>query len=200
MTRTDYVMKDMAKSNAVMKLYEPLLCKLLKCDHIKAVEGVNNEICKLLDLTCGIDYLEVEDRTGRVIGIANRVQWIAPPYPPYNTFTIRTSRESGAETEFTKRVKAIERGGIYPRLTMHTYADKETNEILSLAIAETKDVIRYIQKHNPQIRSVRDESGWAEFYCCKWNDMIDKGYKLLRYEACFGDKFNFALAQVTKGA
>lgn len=195
MTRTDYVMNDMSKSNAAMKLYEPLLCKLLNCEHIKAVEGVDNEICKILDLSCGIDYLKVECKNGGPKGIANRVQWIEPT-EDYNTFTIRKTRESGAATEFAKRLESIENGSLYPDLTMHTYIDKNMGEIRSLAIARTKDVIKYILKYNPPTRFARDESGWAEFYYCDWDDMADKGYELLRYDAVFGSEHYYSFIQL----
>lgn len=165
------------------------------------VEGINNDVCKLLDATCGIDYLNVYDKNNRVLGIANRIQWIKPPYPPYNTFTIRKGRESGADTEFKKRVAQIKEGGLYPELTMHTYVESGTDKILSLAIARTKDVIDYILKFNPPIRLSKDEHGTAWFYCCDWNDMIDKNYYLLKCEVGRGKNHNILLAsRPQKGA
>ena len=174
--------QDLCNSNNVIEKIKPIICKLLMCDSIVTVEGVNNDVCKLLDLTCGIDYLKVTDKAGNVSGIANRIQWIDPPWPPFNTFTIRKGRESGVETEFTKRKKAIDNGGLYPYLTMHTYVEAGTERLLSLAVAKTTDIIDYIIKHKPEERYSVDSKGKAWFYFCPWADMIDKGYRVLTCE------------------
>lgn len=180
--------EDLKNSVIVMKQIEPIICRLLKCDNLKTVEGVDNEVCKILDLSCGIDYLEIRDKTGQPRGIANRVQWVTGN--PYNTFTIRKSRESGATTEFEKRKTSIKDGGLYPHLTMHTYVESGTNKLLSLGIARTTDIMNYIDNYSPKERMSVDEKGKAWFYCCSWDDMLDKGYYVLKSTLHKGNDFD----------
>lgn len=187
------VQKSMNDSNSVMERIKPIVCKLLKSDKIFTVENVDNEVCKLLDVTCGIDYLEAAK--DRVRGIANRIQWIKPNRLPYNTFTIRKGRESGADTEFKKRLEQIKSNGLYPYLTMHTYVESGTGLLLSLGIARTIDVIDYILTYNPKTRESEDEHGRAWFYYCPWDDMTDKNYHVLTCNRQVGQSMRMLFTQ-----
>lgn len=166
-----------------MKDLEPLLCSILDCDSIRAVEGQSNDICRLLDMTCGIDYLKVIDKSGDVKGIANRVQWIAENGRVWNSFTVRKDRESGANTEFIKRKTAIENDSIYPYYTIQTYVRKNTDELISLAIAKTTDINDYIEKYNPPVQMSTDERGRAWFYVVYWKPFEEKKYEIIKYFA-----------------
>jgi hypothetical protein len=191
---------DLVKSNNVVDVIRPVICKLLGCDDLVTVEGSKDPVCKIFDLTCGIDYLYIDDND-RVLGIGNRVQWIKPPWPPYNTFSIRKDRESGKSTEFLKRKKAIENGGLYPYLTVHSYVESRTNKLLSVAVAKTTDIINYIVKYDPPVKMSEDENGKAWFYVCPWTDMVNKGYRILTCENIDGKDRDILLAQYpAKGA
>lgn len=180
------VRKSMNNSNAVMERLKPLISQLLESDGLITVEGVDNEVCKLLDVTCGIDYLDVKYGTEIINGIANRVSWIWVGRRPFNTFTIRKSRENNSMTEIHKRIEQIQKKGLYPQRTMHVYVECDTDRLLSIGVARTEDIIDYILKYNPPFKPSEDEHGKAWFFYCSWQDMIAKGYNVVICEPCPG--------------
>jgi hypothetical protein len=76
-------------------------------------------------------------------GIALRIQTIKSPYKPYNTFTVRNKRQSGAKTEYEKRKYAIESGYLYPYLTVQAYVN-EQGKLISFAVSKTVDIMDMI--------------------------------------------------------
>lgn len=175
-------MNDMRFSLQQVEKAKPIIKQLLNGGEIKAVEGDDNEICLMLDQTCGTDYFQVYDASGLVWGVGSRFQKVRHNSKPFNTFTIRKSRESGAKTEFEKREYAMEHGGIYPYLTMHGYYDEETSEILSLAIARTKDIWDFIKQGHAKERHTGDNQiGQATFYFIGWDDFKNHGYNIKVY-------------------
>jgi len=117
---------------------------------IISVEGNANDYLKaLLDKQASIDVLLVKTNTG-VIGIASRVQWYEPTKPrgfPFNSFTIRMHRATGARTEYEKLTNALSANGkyFYPYYTCQSYiTERRTGELVSLAIAKTEDIYRII--------------------------------------------------------
>jgi hypothetical protein len=162
---------------------KPIIANLLNGGEIKAVEGSQEEICLMLDRTCGIDYFQIYPKTGLIWGIGSRFQKTYGK--PFNTFTVRRSRESGAETEFIKRLYAIKHNCIYPQLTMQGYYSDKTGEILSLAIAKTKDIMQYILDNKQNIKvqyTHEDKIGQASFFIVNWQDFMKQGYKCLVWE------------------
>lgn len=174
---------DLNTSLAQVERAKPIIRQLMNGGEIKAVEGEENEICMMLDKTCGTDYFQCYDN-GLVWGVGSRFQKIKSGYRPYNTFTIRKARDSGHVTEFEKRKYAMQKGGIYPYLTMHGYYDEKTGDIISLAIAKTKDIWDYIEKSNCDTKHTsQNQIGQAEFYTVSWNDFRRRGYRILEYNA-----------------
>lgn len=163
----------------------PVIEKLLngqqdKGDRLMSVEGSDDEVCRMLDLTCGTDYFQVYNDRGLVWGIASRMQEVDSR--PFNTFTVRKARESGAKTEYEKRKDAIKRGGVYPFLTMQGYVDKQTENLLSLAIAKTTDIMEFVENGWAITRHTgAEQKGQAFFYVVSWDDMEKHGYKVLRF-------------------
>lgn len=99
-------------------------------------------IGSMLDQDAGIDCIyRTED--SRLYGLAIRMQWIKPDMNPFNTFTVRSSRSSGVDTELAKRMRAIEYDSIYPRYTAQFYLSEPrgSGKVLSGAICHTKDLI-----------------------------------------------------------
>lgn len=183
MLRRDAVMSDMRYSLEQVEKAMPIIKRLLNGGEIKSVEGDDNDICLMLDQTCGTDYFLRYEKTGLVYGIGSRFQSITDTQKPWNTFTIRRSRESGAATEFAKRKLAMERNGIYPFLTMHGYYAATTREILSLAIAKTADIWDCIEKGHCKIRYTNSyQIGQASFFIVDWAEFEQLGYKILKYE------------------
>lgn len=139
-----------------------------------SIEGrANDEITKDFDIYAGIDVYRVQSERGEMIGIASRIQFDKN----WATFTVRKSRESGNLTEYGKRKYAIAHGSMYPYLTMQAYISESETVI---GLCRTKDLIDYIDTHNPQTRTTgRDQYGQATFFVCPWADMKEKGYTVV---------------------
>ena len=141
------------------------------------VEGEDNTACKILDMSCGIDYLLTSSKSSLIFGIASRVQY----GQNYRTFTVRKSRESGVLTEYQKRQQAISLGGIFPKFTMQAYV--KDNEIDGLAIVKTNDLIEFINRGYAEEKSTRiDKIGQATFYVCKWDNVKFAGYDIKEFQ------------------
>jgi hypothetical protein len=63
-------------------------------------------------------------------------------WAPSFTFTIRVARDSGAVTEFVKRVRSIANGTEYPRYTTQSYVlvPRRAGLLLAIGIVETRQL------------------------------------------------------------
>lgn len=182
----DEVMKDMRKSMRFVRAAQPIIEKLMNGGQMMAVEGDENEVCQMLDRTCGTDYFHVYKERGLVWGVASRIQDFDPSRrdKPFNTFTVRKARESGVKTEYEKRAYAIKNNGVYPYLTMQAYVNTQNGEIQSLALCKTTDLMEYVEHGNAyENHTNADKQGQAAFFIAPWDDMERHGYKIMRYEA-----------------
>ena len=183
MANTHAVMSDMRQSMNRVERARPIIAELLNGGEIIPVEGDDNEVCKLLDMTCGTDYLQAYKDKGLVWGVASRIQIVRSGMEQYNTFTVRKARESGASTEYEKRAYAIKHGGVYPFLTMQAYVDENEN-FLSVGIAKTTDVMEFVEKGYAQTNHTgSNQIGQASFFVCRWNEMQNRGYKVQIWQA-----------------
>lgn len=183
MDKEQAVAEDMGESNDRVMRAKPIILDLLKGDDLLPVECEDNKVLQMLDRTCGIDYYHVFEKYGFAWGIGSRVQPIDPGTKPWNTFTVRLDRESGAMTEYQKRKRAIERGGTYPYLTLQLYVSSLDDGVLSLGIARTQDIIEFIDRGLAFKQHTRcDKIGQASFYVVRWEAMVGYGYKVLTYE------------------
>jgi hypothetical protein len=124
------------------------LPKLLRGSLISCEGNFNCEdsVEFLFDTVTGIDYL-IQDEIG-LKGLAVRCQW----GDSWNTFTIRSKRETGTRTEEEKRIQQIEGQYIYPFYTIHCYFDNTRhNELQSMAVIKTTDLYDQI-KTNPKVQ------------------------------------------------
>lgn len=170
---------------AYVESAKPVISELLHGGELLAVEGSDDAVCKMLDLTCGTDYFQVYGDKGLVWGIASRMQEIdTERFPkPFNTFTVRKARASGAKTEYEKRQDAIKCGGVFPYLTMQGYVDKQTKGLMSLGIAKTTDLMEFVERGYASERHTgRDQIGQATFYVAAWDKMRQTGYKVLVFD------------------
>ena len=179
-------MKDLQFSLAQVEKARPIIKKLMGGGEIKPVEGRDDEICLMLDQNCGTDYFQIfgngHKLDGVVWGVGSRFQKVCHGCKPFDTFTIRKERESGAKTEFEKRKLAIERNGIYPYLTMHGYYDESNGEILSLAIARTKDIWQCIEEgHADERHTGENQIGQAKFFYLYWDKVKNLGFPIKIY-------------------
>lgn len=144
--------------------------------HVEEAQGVT--LARLLDTKAGIDAL-VETKNG-LIAVAVRVQ----EDPGYRTFTIRKARSSGVETEYRKRMMAIQRDCfMYPSRTVQAYV--RGCALSAAAIVRTRDLFLFI-RNDPAVwvnRRSNDDGTWQEFFCCSWSDMQEAGLDLRIYEA-----------------
>ena len=66
---------------------------------------------------------------------------------------------------------------------MHGYYDEDTEEIISLAIAKTKDIWDCIEKKFCYTMETRyNQIGQSSFYCLSWDKMVREGYKIKVWE------------------
>lgn len=175
---------DLSNStNDFHRLVAPILRRGMGGELIPVEGNTDDRLRTLLDTLSGIDAWHMKHEYG-LRGIGSRIQWMPAGSAPYNTFTIRYRRETGAMTEFEKRCQAIrgDGGWLYPHLTVHAYVREPAlgGELLSLGIARTVDVMDYIMKHAPPTRKVHQD-GAAEFYCVDWDRYRDYGYTMKRW-------------------
>lgn len=160
-------------NNTFTDVVEPVLLELMGGEFI-VVEGVTDPVYVKMDLLSGIDILHVSDKGIR--GIASRVQY----GKAWDTFTVRTSRESGKETEYAKRQWSIDNEYIYPYYTLQAYVSND-DELLSLAVAKTKDVMDMVEQGKCIKRQVYEDGRSATFAAVKWDAMQDVGYEVEVY-------------------
>ena len=177
------VMTDMCFSQKILYEAAPIIKRLLNCvtGEILDVENQNNIVCQHLDQQCGIDYLVHFE--GLTNGLAWRAQQEDPFLGPFNSFTIRKERESGAMTEFEKRKKSIEMSALYPYYTAQAFYGCRNKELKTLGIARTKDIIECIEKGLCSVNETgKAQIGQAKFYTVWWKVMKKNGYQVLEWK------------------
>jgi len=128
-----------------------------------------------LDLLGGIDAWQVQYEPTAMIGIASRVQWGSC----HCSFTIRTRLPSGHETEFHKRLRAIQSndGHVYPHLTIQAYLSERHGALMAAAAIRTQDLIlaaAVLVENRERLRPMSDLYGFmsnadgTEFLYMKW--------------------------------
>lgn len=172
------VLNDMGRSLGYVKeKIRDVVKELLPDWQLKAIEGENNEICRMLDMSCGIDYLFYSQTKSQIYGVASRVQY----GQNYRTFTVRKSRESGVITEYEKIKLAMYHKSIFPYCHIQAYITNE--RVTGLAIVKTVDLIHFIDCNLAEVkRTNADKIGQAEFYVCQWDKIKSCGYKVLEYK------------------
>lgn len=150
------------------------------------IESVTEtSVANKLDSVAGVDAWDFDMGSG-VRGVASRVQF---DYP-YDTFTIRKSRGSGAETEFDKRLRQINNGLLKVDYTVQAYVARNAWRLDSVAKVKTEPLIKFIEdgKEGTKTSWYEDgygegdywtqstfEDGHQEFYCVDWNYLRDQG-------------------------
>jgi len=147
---------------ALEKIKDDPLPKLIS-GRIHNVEGVDNEVLIMMDQHSGIDYIR-ENEIG-LQGIASRVQW----GKAWDTFSIRTKRRTGAETEFEKRKKQIKHNYFYPFFTLQAYFDNRSdNNLLSVGIIKTTELYNIIENRPDLVHQTKSDN---EFIFVRWRDL-----------------------------
>lgn len=155
----------------------PILKKLYKNRIFYPTEGRADLIAQLLDKNAGIDYISEDLVTGELKGYASRIQ--RTPFS-YDTFTTRSGRDSGAQTELAKRHRDIQRKNICPFLTWQAYVSTDGSEFLSMAITFSDFIDHFIYNHPTETKHTNPyQQGQASFIPVKWDIMRQCGYDVM---------------------
>lgn len=147
-------------------------------DHCGGGQFVSTEkhqgdaVAECLDMCAGIDGVQVREDLAAVRGFAIRIQWCSESF---DTFTIRQTRRSGAQTELEKRnlqIQQIQRGAMYPFYTVQAYITKRrTGRLLKAAVTTTTTLYRYINSHAKLTRENGQDGN--EFIYVPWSDYLE---------------------------
>ena len=154
------------------KFTAPTLCHALDAVIVKSMERHSTELEKDLDFKC-IDGVIVT-ANGWTIPFASRVQ-----FKNYSAFSVRRTRPSGEPTEHAKLSQAQRLQKPMPRYHVQTFVDADEQSAI-VGIAETVDLLKYIDKHQNQWRTA--PSGETFFYIpfteidCKVYRVDDAGH------------------------
>lgn len=181
------VIADMNKSADIVRKNQNIIKKLLKVDEVIQVENDPNRACQVLDMYGGTDYLitfKKNDRTS-VFSVASRMQpYNSEQYPnsvPFNTFTVRKERDSGAKTELDKWDWSIKHGGQRPELFMQGYYDYKDETIKTLAVIRLLDLRNAIYDENKLCVLAEKNSPNSRFIPIDWYSLIKNGYHIHVY-------------------
>lgn len=113
---------------------------------------LDETIAQMLDKYSGIDAVMKSKKD--VSGVALRIQ--THESRNWGTFTIRYSRATGTETEYSKRIRQIYDGhpSFYPHYTCQAYYDNK-GVLIGGAICSTKNLYDIVKKYEPF--TVRDK-------------------------------------------
>jgi hypothetical protein len=113
-------------------------------------------------LTAGI----VTEAGTRLKGIASRVQYRAEPY---ESFTVRSRRPSGAATELVKRLEALrapDGHSVVPLYTVHAWVERRrAGSALLVLMVQTQDLFEFIERYREKLerRSNPDRRSSSSF-------------------------------------
>jgi hypothetical protein len=146
------------------------------------VESVSAEgIKRDLDQLAGIDAWQVVGGRG-IRGLACRAlgdgRWT-------RMFTIRYQRDSGASTEYEKRIASIEGEGgwLLPHLTIQAYSHWPAGGLKCACVVRTRDLFGFVK---PRLDDGRDVwidrtnhrgRGGASFVCVPWDGLAKAGIR-----------------------
>lgn len=179
------VKRDMNKSTPdFLRIVWPVLqekCPELRGGRIQSVEGKDKELAADLDILAGIDAYQRWDRAMR--GIACRVQWERN----YRSFTVRTSRPHGTDTEYQKRLAVLKRrdeGFLYPYWTIQAYLAQPGGRLLSVALAKTAELYLWIEQYEKNVAPLPRrvaKNGGEGFLYVSWDHYRLSGNYLFEY-------------------
>jgi hypothetical protein len=169
---------DSVKSaNQFYSIVKPKLEELLKSE-INIIEEYEEDnssmyrVSKELDMYSGVDGWRFDKVNQRHQYIASRIQTIKKGFKPFNTFSIRASRQN-SKTEYEKRIYAIENDWLYPQLTIQTYLDDTESEILSLGIVYTRELFLYAKNNFDYLmsRAIKNKDNSSSFITITFSEL-----------------------------
>ena len=134
-----------------------------------SVEGDGSNIARQIDISSGIDAF-IKSEQG-IKSVASRVQRCSAS-KPWNTFTIRAARNTGAKTEWEKRCNSIQNNdSIYPMMTMQAYVSDPNDSFASAAIIRTDHLYQYAIAELERLKTKRTSN--AVFYIVEWSKLMN---------------------------
>jgi len=162
------VKSDMERSaSAFLSIVWPVISvhnyKLIQMENV-----IDSNFAKDLDMRAGIDAWIKAPRG--ILGVATRIQIIEKGKDPWDSYTIRHERDTGASTEYVKRWTAIKDDFLYPQATVQAYLSSWKGPILSVGISLTRDIYKCIEEGQyDKRRNVN-----ANFIVVYWSVMREK--------------------------
>lgn len=156
--------KDASKKSALMfSLTIPFIERELGGKIIN-LELQDDQISKILDQKCAIDGLLIH--TKGVYGLAHRVGYNYD----WHTFTIRIEDSESSCTE----INHLKSTGLKPKYHIQSYIKGDV--VLSMAIAKTEDLVDYIEKYDPKIKTC--SASGDKFAIIDWYEFKSADYKI----------------------
>ena len=156
--------KDLSRSaRTFRKFIWPTIKKSLGQGKLIDIEGQDCAISLALDYHAGGDYLQLLPDGGLRI-ISSRVQYGRD----WQSFTIRLSRSTGSDTEFSKRKRELELGYLSPYWTCQAYMVR--NQVASVGVVNTRDLFALIESKAFYSWTIRETSN-ASFLVVPFEDV-----------------------------
>jgi hypothetical protein len=157
----------------------PILRLWLPGDFISVEDAPRHPAVKVVDVVAGIDGWYVTEGSTRLQGIASRVQY-GPE--PYESFTIRASRSSGAATELEKRTAALrdrDEHYVLPHYTVQSWVERpRTGRALMVLMVRTLDLFEFVLAHLDKVERRRNPVDGSEFLVVWAADLRAAGYEV----------------------
>lgn len=173
-------------AKAFLSLVWPVIRPALGGGQLMPVEGVATKPMQVaLDTLAGIDAWHIGNNGLGIRGIASRVQ---ADTRAWDTFTIRYRRASGAETEYTKRLAAMDstKGWLYPHITIQAYLSHDKQQLLSCAVIRTEDLFRYaaaeLGRDRGRVYMQTVHSDGNTFIVVPWGSLRADGIEMFMWE------------------
>lgn len=133
------------------------------------IENTKDPLATKLDRFAGIDA--IQQINGQLRTIACRVQW---GDTDWSAFSVRESKTNGAETEFAKRLNAINNDFVYPILTIQAYiSEKRIGKLLSVGCIKTIKLYKNLEAKKISGNLRTRSSGNAIFIFANWSYLPD---------------------------
>jgi len=154
----------------------PVLRWWLPGDFISIEDAPSHPAVKVVDVVAGIDGWYITEAGTRLQGIASRVQY-GPE--PYESFTIRARRPSGAATELEKRVAALrdrDEHAVVPHYTVQAWVERpRTGRALMVLMVRTLDLLQFVLTHPEKIERRLNPADRSEFVVVWAADLREAG-------------------------
>ena len=174
---------EASASDFIRVVWPAIECKVGGGEIVPVESVADKGMATMLDQRSGIDAWHLS-KDKQVRGIASRVQW---GNTPWNSFTVRLARDSGAKNEYVKRKHDMIAGAgwLYPHLTIQAYVSGSKGmggDLLSVAIIKTKSLIDACDKILSGGVSAKDggvrRTSNATFIYANWSWLERSGYEI----------------------